>query len=230
MKSTWTLGVGCWMLGVLLFAFGCSTAPVQKPTQTIAPASAESAALKDLQAQTVSLAQQNTAIINAIQKSAQDTDQFRTEVKGSLGALTQNQFRSESWLAEVSDGWRMRVLGISPAPAPLEAGPQLVDGHPGLDHGAVPDARGAGAGADAKVPVLKKWRPTMWTLIVVALVAFILGAVSLDIFDALDAKMAQVLATRTNSVLLVIVNLWHELFGLIFHGKKKAPAAQPSAK
>jgi len=70
----------------------------------------------------------------------------------------------------------------------------------------------------------------MWTLIVVALVAFILGAVSLDIFDALDAKMAQVLATRTNSVLLVIVNLWHELFGLIFHGKKKAPAAQPSAK
>jgi hypothetical protein len=160
---------------------GCSTAPVQKPTQTVAPDSSAAASLKDVQAQVVKLSQQNETIINAVQKSAQDADAFRLETKGGIASLTQCQFRLESWLAEASDGDRVRSLGIVPYPAPGQAGPQLVVGPDRRPGGAVPDARSAGAGADAEKPVLsgqwpvasdRKWRPTMLEL----LIAFIVGA------------------------------------------------------
>jgi hypothetical protein len=204
-------------LGVLLFAAGCATSPAQKPSQVVAPDSTTAATLKDLQAQTVSLAQQNTAIINAIQKSAQDNDQFRTEVKGGLASLTQNQFRSQSWLAEVSDGWRMRVLGISPAPAPGEAGPQLVDGHTGLGDGALPDARSAGAGADAKVAVLRKGDRSMFWLIV----AFVLGILVSQVFAALEPQVEAKIQSEEQSLYVLMLKLVHGAWAMLF-GKAKA--------
>lgn len=135
---------------------GCSSAPAQKPIQTVAPDSTTASTLKDVQAQVLSLAQQNTAIINAIQKSSQDTDQFRDQVKGSIASLTQVQFRFESWLAEASGRWRLRVLGCPPYRPAGQVGPELVDGRSGVRDSAGADGRSAGAGADAKVAVLTK--------------------------------------------------------------------------
>ena len=86
---TWTTPLVVFVVCVVANIAGCSSAPAQKPTQTVAPDSTTASSLKDVQAQVVSLAQQNTAIINAIQKSAQDTDQFRDQVKGSIASLTQ---------------------------------------------------------------------------------------------------------------------------------------------
>jgi len=137
----------CLLAAGALAPLGCAGSPVQKPTQTIAPDSATAAKLSDVQAQVLTLAQQNTAIINAIQKSAQDADQFRTEVKGSVASLTQNQFRIESWLAKGTDHWyglwpRFRpdaggVCGVSPVDAG-HAGGDVVgkpDSVPGIGNG-----------------------------------------------------------------------------------------------
>jgi hypothetical protein len=155
--------------------------------------------MKDVQAEMVSLAQQNTAIINAIQKSAQDADQFRTEAKGGIASLTQMQFRFESWLAENSDGWRMRVLGIDPFGAAGKAGPELVDGRDGVGGDrAGADAGSAGVGAGAEKPVLRKWRPTMWELVM----AFVLGAVVVSVLAALEQPVAAKVEAKEAGVIL----------------------------
>jgi hypothetical protein len=203
------------------FLSACAGKPAQKPAQTIAPDSATVSSLKDVQASVLSLAQQNTAIINAVQKSAQDADQFRTETKGGIASLTQNQFRLESWLAETTRHWRLRVLGVGAYPGPgALPGDQLVGvggdlpGHPGLVPGsAVP-------GAGGKAHGLEKG-PTMLEL----LIAFVLGVVAASVFAALESGMAATIATDEKGVILeavaFVVKLWNKIFG-----KKAATTAK----
>ena len=204
---------------------GCSSAPVQKPAQSIAPATTESAALKDVQAQVVTLAQQNTAIINAIQKSAQDTDQFRTEVKGGLASLTQNQFRIGQWVAEASRLYRLRLLG----PGPVEDLDSL-NGDGAVVRGAGLPRADSGTGVwgavprlDAQSPVTK-WRPTMLQL----LVAFLLGALLSSVVLGILAALHQVIADHILAKVGVIVTwLWTKLLALIALFKPK-PATPPT--
>ena len=214
-----------------LAPLGCAGSPAQKATQTVAPDSATASTLKNVQAQIVSLSQQNTAIINAIQKSAQDNDTFRNEVKGSIASLTQVQFRFESWLAEVSDGWRLRVLGCAPYHPAGQAGPELVDGSDRERNPAGSDARSAGAGADAKGPVLKEGRagapkkggPSMFWLIV----AFVTGVIASQIFEALEPAVQAKATAEEESIYGRIIKLLHGAWSAIFGGKKKKAAATP---
>jgi hypothetical protein len=219
-------------LGVLPFVAGCSTAPVQRPTQTIAPDSTTASTLKDVKDSVVNLAQQNTAIISAIQKSAQDTDQFRTEVKGGIASMTQNQFRFESWLAETSGGWRLRMFGVVPYRAAGQAGPELVDGPGGVVHDSVPDARSAGAGADAKDSVLsgqwpvasdRKGGPTMLQLTVAFLLGALLSGVVLGILGALHQVLADHLLVKIG---VIVAWTWAKILALVaaFKPKPAAPA------
>ena len=234
------LGVLC--ASAVILAVGCSSAPAQKAAQTVAPDSTTASTLKDVQAQVLSLAQQNTAIINAIQKSSQDTDQFRDQVKGSIASLTQVQFRFESWLAEVSDSWRLRMLGCAPYRTAGEAGPELVVGPDRVRDSSGPDARSAAAGADAKGAVLAtddrpssmvnrpvKWRPTMLQLIV----AFLLGCVLSSVVLGILAALHQVLADHVLAKIGAIISwIWAKLVGLIALFKPKAavpPASPPAA-
>ncbi len=205
---------------VLAFVVGCSTAPVQKPTQTIAPDSTTAAALRDVQAQTVALAQQNTAIINAIQKSAQDADQFRTEVKGAVSNMTQNQFRFESWWATVSARLRPRLLGFSGFTA-VEV-PAGVHNELGK-----PDNAGGAGGADGvgnPTPVQVKKGPSMLEL----LIAFILGAVALSVVSAEFPAIAATVEAKEGGIIAWVVGIIKALWQMIF-GKKAAVAAPPAA-
>lgn len=214
---------------VLAFVMaGCGTAPVQKPTQTIAPDSTTAAALKDVQAQTVALAQQNTAIINAIQKSAQDADQFRTEVKGSVASLTQNQFRLDSWWAEVSARVRPRVLGFGGFHlVGADEATSGLAGEPGSSGvGGVPALGGNAHPVSVKS---KGGEKPMWTYIVVAFIFLLIGVAGTEVFDIYEAKYAQIIETREHSILTWIVGLIHN-FVALFVGKKKtaAPATPPA--
>jgi hypothetical protein len=203
---------------------GCGSSPAQKPAQTIAPASSESAALKDVQAQVVSLAQQNTAIVNAIQKSAQDANQFRTEVKGGIASLTQNQFRIGQWVAEASRLYRLRLLG----PGPVEnLDSVLGDGSvvrgvdvPRADRGS--GVRSAIPGSDAQAPV--KWRPSMLQLIVAFLLGALLSSVVLGILAAFHRVIADHFLARVD---VIVTWLWSKFVGLIALFKPK-PVAPPA--
>ena len=86
----------CVVLGVALgMVMGCVSAPVQKPAQTIAPDTATAAKLDQVQTQVLALTKQNQQVINAVQKSAQDADQFRTQIGGQVSSLSQFQQRVE---------------------------------------------------------------------------------------------------------------------------------------
>jgi len=245
----WTMPLVVLVVCVVVNVAGCSSAPAQKATQTVAPDSTTASTLKDVQAQVLSLAQQNTAIINAIQKSSQDTDQFRDQVKGSIASLTQVQFRFESWLAEVSDGWRLRMLGCAPYRPAGQAGPELVVGPDRVRDPARPDARSAGAGTGGKdddvttddgpsstaggpssmVHGPTEWRPTMLQLIV----AFLLGCVLSSVVLGILAALHQVIADHVLAKIGVIISwLWAKLVGLIalFKPKTAAPPTSPAAK
>jgi hypothetical protein len=214
------LGVLC--AAAVMMAVGCSTAPVQRPTQTIAPDSTTDSSLRDVQAKVISLAQQNTAIINAIQKSAQDADTFRTETKGGIASLTQNQFRVESWLAETTRHWRLRVLGVSAYPDPgalsgnsgVGVGGDL-PGHPGLVPGsAVP-------GADRENAVVKKGGPSVLTIII----AFVLGVLASQVFAALEPQVEAKINSEEQSVYVWILKIVHGAWAMIF-GKAKTTATK----
>jgi len=229
-RTLYLMGVIAAAVIALLILAGCSSAPVQKPTQTVAPDSTTASTLKGVQAQVLSLAQQNTAIINAIQKSAQDNDQFRDQVKGDIASLTQVQFRLESWLAEASGRWRLRMLGCPPYRPAGQAGPELVVGPDRVRNPSGPDARSAGAGADAKVPVLtrstgsgqKKWRPTMLELTIAFLLGALLSSVVLGILAALHQVLAEHILVKIGAI---IQWLWNKLVGLISLFKPKAQPA-----
>jgi hypothetical protein len=151
---------------------GCSSAPAQKPTQTVAPETATTAKLDKVSADILSLKQQNDLTLNAIQKSAQDADQFRNEVKGGIGSLTQMQFRLESWLAQASNARGVRDAGVAPYPAPGAVRQDRLVGKRGdLPGDSGVNGGRASAGADAEKPVLKGG-PTVLHL----LTAFVLGA------------------------------------------------------
>jgi hypothetical protein len=135
-----------------------------------------------VQAQVVSLAQQNTATINAIQKTQQNADAQIAKVAGNVDALTkvnaqtaadvgnvkaqvanisQNSFRLESWLAQNTDGWRIHWVGVdtyhpgdpADAPAPVQQGRGGdVVGKPGGVPDGARNVRG-GAAADSGRPV-----------------------------------------------------------------------------
>jgi outer membrane murein-binding lipoprotein Lpp len=206
------------IVSVCLLA-GCAGSPAQKPAQIVTPDSTTAATLKDLQAQTVSLAQQNTAIINAIQKSAQDADQFRTEVKGSVASLTQNQFRFDSWWATVSQRIRPRLLGFGGFDAVVPApGNDTVVGKP---DGSVGGAGPADGGRASPVQVRKG--PTMWEL----LIAFVLGAIASQVFAALEPQVEAKLAAEETSIYGSFIKLVHGTWAFIF-GKKKT-ATPPKA-
>ena len=216
------------LLFVIFAAFvvmtGCTTAPAQKPAQTIAPASAEGASLKDVQATVLSLAQQNTAIINAVQKSAQDADVFRTETKGGIASLTQNQFRVGQWVVAASRLYRLRILGPGPVEnlGVVNSDSAMVRGSglPGADTG--PGVRGAVPGADAQVSVKKG--PTMLQLIV----AFLLGAVLSSVVVGILAALHQVLTDHILAKLGVIISwTWAKLVGLVALFRPK-PAGSPA--
>jgi len=202
---------------------GCAGAPTQKAQQTVAPDSAAAAKLDQVQAQVLSLTQSNQQIVQAIQKSAQDADQFRTEVKGSVASLTQNQFRLESWWAEVSARYRARLLGFG--------GFRMVDddqaaaglaGKPG-----VPGVRVALG--DVRVhdsQVIRDWRPSVFEL----LIAFILGGVAVSCLMAFDPSLAAKVSTGEHGILAVIESAWNTVVGFvegIFGIKRKAATPKP---
>jgi hypothetical protein len=208
------------LLALLPFLLSaCAGSPSQKPTQTVAPDSTTAAALKDVQAQTVALAQQNTAIINAIQKSAQDADQFRTETKGGIASLTQNQFRIESWWSNVSKRLRPRLLGFGGFDAVvLAAGNNSDLGKPGSS------ARSSGPdniGNSSLVQVKKG--PTVLELFI----AFVLGVVAASVFAALDQNLAAKIEIGEAGIIDMILGILTSLWAKIF-GKKKT--ATPAAK
>jgi hypothetical protein len=199
---------------------GCSTAPAQKAAQTVAPDSTTASTLKDVQAQTLAIAQQNTEIINAIQKSTQNADAFQTSAKEGIASLTQNQFRLESWLAETTRHWRLRVLGVGAYPDPgALPGDQLVGVASDLHGNSGPVPGSAVPGADRKNPVVtrpggqEKGGPTVFEL----LIAFVLGVVAASVFAALDQGFAARAEAEEQGILLsivaFIVKLWNKIFG-----------------
>jgi hypothetical protein len=223
--SVQSLVVSASLLAISTGLIGCAGSPVQKPMQTIAPDSATAAKLNDVQAQVLSLAQQNTAIINAVQKSAQDTDQFRTEVKGNLASLTQVQFRFESWLAEVSSGWRMRVLGCAPYLPAGKAGPELVDGRDGVRDSSGADARSAAVGADQQSPVLKAEKGLTFMEKIGWLVAgMIVATIGVSILASVFQGIAAKVEAKEDVILVDLVNFAKALLLKIGIGKKAAAA------
>lgn len=116
---------------------GCPGGNNLKPSQVTTADPATTATLKDIQAQVVTLAQQNQTAITAIQKSQQDAQETKTQIGtlsgkmdstntklGNLsdsiggigkvvGNVSQNQFRIESWLDESTDGWPLRACGVA---------------------------------------------------------------------------------------------------------------------
>jgi hypothetical protein len=212
------------IVGVMLFV-GCAGAPAQKAQQAVAPDSSAAAKLDDVRAQVLSLAQSNQQIVQAIQKTAQDSDQFRTETKAGIASLSQVQFRIESWLAESVGGHWLLGLRVPAYRAGGQAGPELVDGPDrGVVH-PVSDSRGAGAGAGAEVAVLKKkGGPTVLEL----LIAFVLGGVAVSCLMAFDPSLAAKVSTGEHGILAVIESAWNTVVGFvegIFGIKRKAPQA-----
>ena len=220
----------CVVLGVALgMIVGCASAPVQKPTQTIAPDSTTTAALKQVQDSVVSLAQQNTAIINAVQKSAQDADQFRTQIGGQVSSLSQFQQRVESWLAEdVGGHW---LLGVRvPAYHPGgQAGPELVDGPDRSAVRPVSGARSAVDGAPSKGAVLKKGGLTLMEKLEWFVIGGIVFSLGLSVLFGFFQAVGDAIETKEHNVIVVIVNwikaAWQRLFG---KKSSAAPAAAPN--
>ena len=218
----------CLLAAGALAPLGCAGSPVQKPTQTIAPDSATAAKLSDVQAQVLTLAQQNTAIINAIQKSAQDADAFRTETKGSIASLTQNQFWIESWMADSSAHWVVRAAGVDTFPRPGALSDDHLVGVGGdVPRGDLPHVGAAGAGTDGKPVAVKKKGPSMFWLIV----AFVLGVIVSQVFEALEPAVQAKASAEEKSLYGSVISLVHGAWSFIFGGKKKtavvaqAPAA-----
>ena len=218
----------CVVLGVALgMVVGCASAPVQKPTQIIAPDTAPAAKLDQVQAQVLALTQQNQQVINAVQKSAQDADQFRTQIGGQVSSLSQFQQRVESWLAEdVGGHW---LLGVRvPAYHPGgQAGPELVDGR---DRGAVhpvSGARSAVDGAPSEGAVLKKGGLTLMEKLEWFVIGGIVFSLGLSVLFGFFQAVGDAIETKEHNVIVVIVNwikaAWQRLFG------KKASAAPAAA-
>ena len=208
----------CVVLGVALgMVMGCVSAPVQKPAQTIAPDTATAAKLDQVQTQVLALTQQNQQVINAVQKSAQDADQFRTQIGGQVSSLSQFQQRVESWLAEdVGGHW---LLGVRvPAYHPGgQAGPELVDGR---DRGAVhpvSGARGAVDGAPSKSAVLKKGGLTLMEKLEWFVTGGIVFSLGLSVLFGFFQAVGDAIETKEHNVIVVIVNwikaAWQRLFG-----------------
>lgn len=138
---------------------GCApTGNVQEPKQTVTTDPAVAQKLDGIQAAQVALDTKLTTVSTTIQKSAQDNDQFRNQVKGGIASLTQNQFRLESWLAkDVGGHWMLGLRRIPDFPdrsglveTPALGGGPIGDLRSGADSGS------ALSGAQSEGPVLKE--------------------------------------------------------------------------
>ncbi|MGD1212380.1 MAG: hypothetical protein ABR973_13615 [Candidatus Acidiferrales bacterium] len=219
----------CVVLGVALgMVVGCAGAPVQKPTQTIAPDTATAAKLDKVSADVLALTQQNQQVINAVQKSAQDADQFRTQIGGQVSSLSQFQQRVESWLAEdVGGHW---LLGVRvPAYRPGgQAGPELVDGR---DRGAVhpvSGARGAVDGAPSKGAVLKKGGLALMEKLEWFVIGGIVFSLGLSVLFGFFQAVGDAIETKEHNVIVLIVN-WVKAAWQRMLGKKAAAPATPTS-
>jgi len=212
----------CVVLGVALgMVMGCAGAPVQKPTQTIAPDTATAAKLDQVQAQVLALTQQNQQVINAVQKSAQDADQFRTQIGGQVSSLSQFQQRVESWLAEdVGGRW---LLGVRvPAYHPGgQAGPELVDGRDRNAVHPVSGARSAVDGAPSKGAVLNRDMKKGGLTLMEKLEWFVIGGIvfslGLSVLFGFFQAVGDAIEQKEHNVVVIVVNwvraAWQRLFG-----------------
>ncbi|MGD1002782.1 MAG: hypothetical protein ABSA67_19000 [Candidatus Brocadiia bacterium] len=208
----------CVVLGVALgMVVGCAGAPVQKPTQTIAPDTATAAKLDKVSADVLALTQQNQQVINAVQKSAQDADLFRTQIGGQVSSLSQFQQRVESWLAEdVGGHW---LLGVRvPAYHPGgQAGPELVDGRDRNTVRPVSGARSAVDGAPSKGAVLKKGGLTLMEKLEWFVIGGIVFSLGLSVLFGFCQAVGDAIETKEHNVIVLIVNwvkaAWQRLFG-----------------
>jgi len=219
----------CVVLGVALgMVVGCAGAPVQKPTQTIAPDTATAAKLDKVSADVLALTQQNQQVINAVQKSAQDADQFRTQIGGQVSSLSQFQQRVESWLAEdVGGHW---LLGVRvPAYRPGgQAGPELVDGPDRNAVRPVSGARSAVDGAPSKGAVLKKGGLALMEKLEWFVIGGIVFSLGLSVLFGFFQAVGDAIETKEHNVIVLIVN-WVKAAWQRMLGKKAAAPATPTS-
>lgn len=90
--------------------FGCGTTQSAQvdPKSTVVT----KADLEKINADIVTVDLKTQNMMTTVNQMKQEADTFKAQIGGKVDSLTQNQFRFESWWAEVSARLRPRILGF----------------------------------------------------------------------------------------------------------------------